>query len=88
VLKHHGYNLKHNFGYGGNNANEVFCVLNLLAFLFHGIQELADEEYRRAWAFFWRKDDFFRALRYETERYPHETWHDLFLTVSGNVPDG
>jgi hypothetical protein len=59
VLKHHGYNLKHNFGHGGNHANEVFCMLNLLAFLFHGIQELTDEDYRRARAFFGRKDDFF-----------------------------
>jgi hypothetical protein len=39
VLKHHGYNLKHNFGHGENHANEVFCLLNLLAFLFNGIQE-------------------------------------------------
>jgi hypothetical protein len=87
-LKHHGYNLKHNFGHGENHANGVFCLLNLPAFLFHGIQGLADGDYRRARAFLGRKDDFFRALRYETARYPHETWHDLFLTVSGNVPDG
>jgi hypothetical protein len=87
-LKHHGYNLKHNFGHGENHANEVFCMLNLLAFLFHGIQGLADEDYRRGRSFLGRKDDFFWALRYETARYPHEIWHDLFLTVSGNVPDG
>jgi hypothetical protein len=66
----------------------VFCLLNLLAFLFHGIQGLTDEDYRKARAFLGRKDDFFWALRYETARYPHETWHDFFLTVSGNVPDG
>jgi hypothetical protein len=63
-------------------------MLNLLAFLFHGIQGLADGDYRRARAFFGREDDFFWALRYETARYPHETWHELFLTVSGNAPDG
>jgi hypothetical protein len=25
-------------------------------------------------------------LRYETARYFHKNWHDLFLTVSGIVP--
>jgi hypothetical protein len=88
VLKHHGYNLEHNFGHGKEHANELFCLLNLLAFLFHGIQVVAEDEYRRAHAVFGRKEDFFWALRYETARYFHEDWHDLFLTVSGIVPDG
>jgi hypothetical protein len=39
-------------------------------------------------SFFGRKDDFFRTLRYGTARYLHETWHDLFLAVYGNAPDG
>jgi hypothetical protein len=69
-LKHHGYNQKHNFGHEENHANEVFCILNLLAFLFHGILGLADEDYRRGRSFFGRKADFFWALRYETVRYP------------------
>jgi hypothetical protein len=51
VLKHHGYNLKYNFGHGENHANGVFCLLNVPAFLFHGIQGLADEDYRKARAF-------------------------------------
>jgi hypothetical protein len=52
VLKHHGYHLEHNFGHGKEHANELFCLLNLLAFLFHGIQVLAEDEYRRAHALF------------------------------------
>jgi hypothetical protein len=48
VLKNRGYNLKHNFGQGKGHASEVFCLLNVLSYLIHGIQELADEEYRKA----------------------------------------
>jgi hypothetical protein len=88
VLKHHGYNLEHNFGHGKEHTNELFCLLNLMTFLFHGIQVLAEDEYRKAQGLFGRKEDFFCALLYETARYFLENWHDLFLTVSGIVPDG
>jgi hypothetical protein len=88
VLKHHGYNLKHNFGHGTNHANEIFCMLNLLAFLFHGIQQLVDEDYKQARASFGRRVDFFWALRYETNRYLHENWHNLFMALAGKAPDG
>jgi hypothetical protein len=88
VLKRHGYNLEHNFGHRKEHADGIFCLLNLLALLFHGIQEMAEDEYRKAHASFGRKDDFFRALCYEAARYFHEDWHDLFLTVSGIAPDG
>ncbi|MDR2095563.1 MAG: hypothetical protein LBP76_08595, partial [Treponema sp.] len=89
VLKHHGYNLKHNFGHG-----EEPCERGVLHAEFTGIPVPRDPGiggrglHRRGRAFWGRKDDFFWALRYETARYPHEAWHDLFLTVSGNVPDG
>ena len=88
VLKHRGYNLEHNFGHGKEHASEVFCLLNLLAFLFHSIQEKADEEYREARGSFGRRDAFFWALRYEINRYVHEDWQGLLLTLAGNVPDG
>jgi hypothetical protein len=88
VLKNHGYNLEHNFGHGQEHANELFCLFNLLAFLFHGIQRLADEGYRKAYGSFGRKIDFFWALRYEVNRYFHKNWVSLFLTVSGHPPDG
>jgi hypothetical protein len=37
VLKHQGYNLEHTIRHGKNHAGENFCLLNLLAFLFHTI---------------------------------------------------
>jgi hypothetical protein len=88
VLKNHGYNLEHNFGHGQNHANGIFCLLNLLAFLFHGIQRPVDGDYRKACNSFGRKIDFFWGLRYEVNRYFHKNWVSLFLTVSGCPPDG
>lgn len=87
VLKNHGYHLEHNFGHGKHHANEIFCLLNLLAFLFHGIQAHADKDYHRALTSFGRKDDFFWGLRYEVNRYLHDSWASLFLAVSGDAPD-
>jgi hypothetical protein len=88
VLKHRGYNPEHNFGHGKEHAGGIFCLLNLLAFLFHSIRDKADEEYREARGTFGRMDAFFWAFRYEINRYLHESWLGLFLTLAGNAPDG
>jgi hypothetical protein len=88
VLKHRGYNLKHNFGHGKNHAAEVFCLLILLSFLFHGIQEWADEEYKKARAYYGRRDAFFWALRTLMSLYLFENWRDFFLTTAGEPPGG
>jgi hypothetical protein len=49
-------------------------------------------EYREARGSFGRRDAFFRAFRYETNRSIvrclHESWQGLFLTLAGNAPDG
>jgi hypothetical protein len=88
VLKHRGYNLKHNFGHGDNHAAEVFCLLNLLSFLIHGIQDLADGEYKKARASCGRRDEFFGALRYEMSHYLHNDWQGVFTIIADGAPDG
>jgi hypothetical protein len=87
VLSRRGYNLSHNFGHGKNHASELFCLLNVLSYLLHGIQDLADEKYRKARASFGRRDAFFWALRYEMSRYLHTGWTDFLLTIAGDAPD-
>jgi hypothetical protein len=87
VLKNRGYNLTHNFGHGRNHASELFCLLNVLSYLIQGIQEAADEEYRKARGTFGRRDAFFWALRYEMSRYPHEDWTGFLLTFAGEPLD-
>jgi hypothetical protein len=88
VLKHHGYNLKHNFGHGENHACEIFCMLNLLSFLIHGLQDLADDEYKQARSAFSRRDEFFAALRTETSFHLHTNWSELLNLLAGVDPDG
>ena len=88
VLKCRGYNLEHNFGHGQEHAADIYCLLNVLALLFHSLQELADEAYRVARGSFGRRDAFFWGLRYEICRYLHEDWNLFFLTVAGLDPDG
>jgi hypothetical protein len=46
--------------------------LNVLSYLIHRIQDMADEEYRKARGNFGRREAFFWALWYEMRRYPHE----------------
>jgi hypothetical protein len=86
VLKNRGYNPKHNFGHGKEHASELFCLLNVLSYLIHGIQDVADEEYRKARGSFGRRDAFFWALRYEMSRYLHDDWTDFLLTIAGEAP--
>jgi hypothetical protein len=88
VLKCRGYNLEHNFGHGQERAADIYCLLNVLAFLFHSIQDALDEDYQAARKSFGRRDAFFWALRYEICRYLHDDWSLFFLTVAGQAPDG
>ena len=48
VLKTKGYHLEHNFGHGKKNLAELLLVLNILAFLFHTVLGLLDENYAKA----------------------------------------
>ena len=48
VLKTKGYHLEHNFGHGKENLAELLLVLNILAFLFHTVLGLLDENYAKA----------------------------------------
>ena len=47
VRKNYGYHLEHNFGHGQQYLALVLVMLNLLAFLFHTVLDLCDEQYRR-----------------------------------------
>ena len=88
VLKNHGYNLEHNFGHGQEYASEMFCLLNLLAFLWHGILWLADEGYRNARAWAGRRDEFFNELRAALRWAFHESWEQMMIRAGPEEPPG
>jgi hypothetical protein len=48
VLKTKGYHLEHNFGHGKDNLSEFLLALNILAFLFHTVLGILDENYAKA----------------------------------------
>ena len=86
VLKNHGYNLEHNFGHGQEHASEMYCLLNLLAFLFHGILSYADELYSRARQRHGRRTEFFIHLRAGLWYVLHTSWDSFLLCVCGEEP--
>jgi hypothetical protein len=91
VLKNHGYNLEHNFGHGEQYASMVFCLLNLLAFQFHTILHLCDENYKKLRLLIGRRDEFFNVLRASLRFGLHESWETFLifaLAEDDDVPGG
>jgi hypothetical protein len=86
VLKNRGYNLEHNFGHGKQHACEIFLLLNLLAFQFHTILELCDEEYGKARASVGRRDSYFQHMQAALRYALHSSWRDFLIFVRGDAP--
>jgi hypothetical protein len=78
VLKNHGYNLEHNFGHGKEYASQMFCLLNLFAFLVHGILSYTDELYNKIREYQGRRIAFFDVLRQGLWFGFHQSW-DSYL---------
>ena len=47
TLKTKGYNLKHNYGHGEKHLSSFFATMNILAYLFHTLQELMSKSYKK-----------------------------------------
>lgn len=77
VLKHYGYHLEHNFGHGGQSLAMVLVMLNLLAFLFHTVLDLCDEQYRAVRAELATRQTFFNDLQALTHYLYFESWQAL-----------
>jgi hypothetical protein len=77
VLKHYGYHLEHNFGHGGQYLAMVLVMLNLLAFLFHTVLDLCDEQYRAVRAELATRQTFFNDLQALTHYLYFDSWQAL-----------
>ena len=86
TLKTKGYNLEHNFGHGKDNLSAVLATLNLLAFAFHTICDLAEDIWRRAVHAQGRRTRFFEALRSLTIFWVFPSWDDLIATLAFAKP--
>ncbi|MGK7898260.1 MAG: ISNCY family transposase [Xenococcus sp. (in: cyanobacteria)] len=88
VLKNHGYNLEHNFGHGQNNLCEMLLSLNLLAFLFHSVLDLANSTYKKVRDLLVSRRSFFNDIRTLLKYFWFATWQDLLnFILTDNVPD-
>jgi SRSO17 transposase len=64
TLKTKGYHFEHNFGHGSHDLANVLATLNILAFLFHTIQELSVDHERATCA--WRETTFAKSNKFST----------------------
>jgi len=86
VLKTGGYNLEHSFGHGKQNLAALLVVLNLLAFGFHTVCDLAEDVWRLARAKAGSRARFFSRLATITEYLIFSTWDELMETLAFTRP--
>jgi hypothetical protein len=78
VLKTKGYPIEHNFGHGNQHLASLLLSLNLLAFLFHTILDLVDEQYRAIRQALERCKSFFQDMDALLRYFIFENWDDVF----------
>jgi hypothetical protein len=86
VLKTKGYHLEHNFGHGRQHLAAVLATLNLLAFAFHTVCDLADALWRAALDAAGARRRFFEHLRAITVYLVFPTWRILLTTLATGQP--
>jgi len=90
VLKTKGYNLEHNFGHGKRHLAGVLATLNLLAFAFHTICDLADSAWRAARRDRVTRQGFFQTLSTLTAYLVFPSWRELLeaMAFARPMPQG
>jgi hypothetical protein len=86
VMKTQGYNLEHNFGHGKQNLASLLVILNLLAFAFHTVCDLAENPWRAARAKAGSRTRFFIRLATITEFLIFNSWVELMETLTFSRP--
>ncbi len=77
VLKTKGYHFEHNFGHGTHHLATFLLTLNLLAFLFHTVLDIADAKYKLLRTRLRVRKIFFDDLRALTRYLYFECWAHL-----------
>ena len=91
ILKTKGYHLEHNFGHGNENLSKNLCSLNILAFLFHTIQDFCDELYNELLKIIGTRKEFFQGISFITTLFNFKSFDDMLRwiilarTSDGNV---
>ncbi len=74
TLKTKGYHLEHNFGHGKKYLSNLLMTLNLLAFLFHTVLDLFDENYKVLREKLATRKTFFQDIRALTTYFCFDDW--------------
>ena len=84
TLKTKGYHLDHNFGHGKENLSKTLCSLNILAFLFHTVQELNDDLYMELRENIGTREEFFTGINFLTTLFNFKSFNKLmeFILIS------
>jgi hypothetical protein len=77
VLKTKGYHIEHNFGHGSKHLASLLLSLNLLAFLFHAVLDLVDEQYRAIRQALGTRRRFFQDLEALLRYIQFENWDEV-----------
>jgi hypothetical protein len=77
VLKTQGYHLEHNFGHGSQYLASLLLTLNLLAFLFHTVLDLVDEQYRLIRQALHTRRRFFQDLETLLRYFLFASWEEV-----------
>lgn len=87
TLKTKGYHLEHNFGHGRQHLAALLATMNLLAFSFHTVCDLADALWKEARDVIGTRKRFFEELRTITRYLVFPDWSTFIRTmVSGEPP--
>lgn len=79
ILKTKGYHLEHNFGHGNQHLASLLLSLNLLAFLFHTVLDLVDEQYRAIRQTLGTRRRFFQDLEALLRYFQFENWDEVLV---------
>lgn len=77
VLKTKGYHIEHNFGHGSQHLASLLLSLNLLAFLFHTVLDLVDEQYRAIRQTLGTRRRFFQDLEALLRYFQFQNWNEV-----------
>ncbi len=77
VMKNHGYCMEHSYGHGKKYLAFNFYLLTLLAFFFHQIFELTDQQYQACRKKFGSKRHLWETLRAYIKIIVFDTWEAL-----------
>ena len=86
ILKNNGYCLEHNFGHGKDRLAMLFAAMNLLAFAFHTICDIAEARWRKAREAKGSRARFFEHLRTISAYLVFPTWAVFLQTLITSKP--